>query len=146
MNVRLIGVATSYLQLGGPLTGRIIPVSKLFGSPPFISHFHGHLVSGSHNPILRGVTITMVFLAILLVGMICQVLRPIPKTTCGFSLAKEKADEFHPSYLSVALDQVGVDVALPHLFGQLQTLYTNENMVAQKMDPRVSHHFSGSSC
>ena len=43
-------------------TWRIIPVSKWLGSPPFISHknaiWKGN--KGSHNPILSGLTITMV--------------------------------------------------------------------------------------
>ena len=40
-------------------TWRIIPFSKWLGSPPFISHKKA-IWKGSHNPILRGLTITMV--------------------------------------------------------------------------------------
>ena len=79
MNVRFTGVVTSYLQLGGLLTGRIIPVSKLLGSPPFISHFHGHL-EGVPQTYL-GELQSPWLLTTLLVGMILQVLHPMSSTT-----------------------------------------------------------------
>ncbi len=53
-------------SVGSPVTGprvpstwRIIPVTKWLGSPPFISHEKA-VWKGSHNPILRGLTITIV--------------------------------------------------------------------------------------
>ena len=51
-------VSTKMPGRGGPGTGRIIPVSKWLGSPPFISHLD-HLWKGN-NPIFRGLMITNV--------------------------------------------------------------------------------------
>ena len=50
---------------------RTIPFSKCLGSPPFISH-ETAIWKGSHNPILRGLTIT-VLTNHLLNGMVLQV-------------------------------------------------------------------------